>query len=481
MAGEDGAARAAAAPAATALHDEGDGVLSVLPGARRRRAGAVRGRVRPALRPGDPERHAAPARAAGLRRRPGRCPTSTASRAGSPARRRAPGPPLLLDVPCGGGTLLPLLREQGFTGVRHRERPRRGDAAPRGAAARPPRRRRDRAAARRRAGPAVRDGAVDGAVSLNGLHCMPDPQRFVRELARVVRPGGRLFLITLVSGGTRRADLSILAGRLTGIIPTAAAAAGDAAAAGCARRAGGTSSRSAARGCSGVEATRTVSARRSPPRSSPSPPRSPSRGSPSPPPSRPAGAATRASTRRCTATPATTARSARVAFGQRDLRMVLVVRGAPAPARPAALCLVLASRGRLCVVPGRARRRTCVHPRCGRGAVHPGRRVAAATAAHSARRSRRARSACRSARCAGRSRRAGDRAPDRGSLRTRGAVVGQPHCFGAAAPRPARPCRNPALRRRVFPRPLDAFVWDNAPCRGCRDAARRRSSRASSA
>ncbi|HEV2061875.1 MAG TPA: hypothetical protein VGR12_03400, partial [Solirubrobacteraceae bacterium] len=58
-------------------------------------------------------------------------------------------------------------------------------------------------------------------VSLNGLHCMPDPRAFVDELGRVVRAGGRLFLVTLVSGGTRRADLSIRAGQLTGIIPTA--------------------------------------------------------------------------------------------------------------------------------------------------------------------------------------------------------------------------------------------------------------------
>ncbi|HEX2086443.1 MAG TPA: class I SAM-dependent methyltransferase [Solirubrobacteraceae bacterium] len=129
-------------------------------------------------------------------------------------------PPWLLDVPCGGGTLLPRLREQGFAGVVIESDL--GAAMLRRAA-----QLRDRLAD----GSTVllradaqdlplRDASVDGAVSLNGLHCMPDPRAFVDELGRVVRPGGRLFLVTLVRGGTRRADLSILAGRVTGIIPT---------------------------------------------------------------------------------------------------------------------------------------------------------------------------------------------------------------------------------------------------------------------
>ena len=58
-----------------------------------------------------------------------------------------------------------------------------------------------------------------GAVSLNGLHVMPSPKRFVSELGRVIRPGGRLFMITLVSGGNRRGDAVILGGRLSGILP----------------------------------------------------------------------------------------------------------------------------------------------------------------------------------------------------------------------------------------------------------------------
>ena len=52
-------------------------------------------------------------------------------------------------------------------------------------------RRRGRAAARRRPGPAVRGRRrVDAAVSLNGLHCMPDPRAFVRG-AGARRAAGR--------------------------------------------------------------------------------------------------------------------------------------------------------------------------------------------------------------------------------------------------------------------------------------------------
>ena len=121
---------------------------------------------------------------------------------------------VLLDVPTGGGTLLPLLERAGFGG--------RVIASDLGEAM------------LRRVAPGgldvavlradaldlpLRDASVDGAVSLNGLHVMPSPHRFVAELARVIRPGGRLFLITLVSGGNHRGDAVILGGRLSGILP----------------------------------------------------------------------------------------------------------------------------------------------------------------------------------------------------------------------------------------------------------------------
>jgi len=124
-------------------------------------------------------------------------------------------PGTLLDVPCGGGSLWPRLERAGFAGrvvgvdlagamlrraAGSRGRPRvelvRGDAQALD----------------------LSDAAVDAAVSLNGLHCLPDPQRFVGELARVVRPGGHVWLLTLVSGGTRRADAVVRAGIATGIL-----------------------------------------------------------------------------------------------------------------------------------------------------------------------------------------------------------------------------------------------------------------------
>lgn len=126
------------------------------------------------------------------------------------------GPPVLLDVPTGGGTLLPRLEKAGYRG--------RVIASDLGGAML------DRA--RRRGGGLdvaylqadaqdlpLADASVDAAVSLNGLHCIPDAWAFVAELGRVIRPGGRLFLITLVSGSELRADVVIRTGRLLSIIP----------------------------------------------------------------------------------------------------------------------------------------------------------------------------------------------------------------------------------------------------------------------
>jgi SAM-dependent methyltransferase len=128
---------------------------------------------------------------------------------------------VLLDVPCGGGTMLPLLARGGLRGrvieadlgsamlARAKEMSERVPEL-------------DVALLQADAQDLpLRDASVSAAVSLNGLHCIPDPAAFCAELGRVVEPGGRLWMITLVSGGTLRADAVIAGGRVAGILPGA--------------------------------------------------------------------------------------------------------------------------------------------------------------------------------------------------------------------------------------------------------------------
>lgn len=131
--------------------------------------------------------------------------------------------PVLLDVPSGQGTMLPLLADAGYGGpvieldlsLQLLARGRDGfghshgsQAAPRvawvhGNALELP----------------LRDACMDAAVSLNGLHVMPDPARFLAELARVLQPGGDLWLVTLVDASHRRTRALLALGRGLGIIP----------------------------------------------------------------------------------------------------------------------------------------------------------------------------------------------------------------------------------------------------------------------
>jgi ubiquinone/menaquinone biosynthesis C-methylase UbiE len=118
---------------------------------------------------------------------------------------------VLLDVPCGGGTVLPMLADTGFAGTvietdmatamlkRARETEQ-----------------------RLRPGFTVRfiqadarelpleDGSVDVVISINGLHVIPEPSRFVAELARVLRPRGSLWLITPVTAPLSLRNRAIL-------------------------------------------------------------------------------------------------------------------------------------------------------------------------------------------------------------------------------------------------------------------------------
>jgi len=61
------------------------------------------------------------------------------------------------------------------------------------------------------------DNEFDLCVSFNGLHCMPDPALAVRELARCLKPSGRLIGDTIVRGAGWRQDLAVTAFRRAGL------------------------------------------------------------------------------------------------------------------------------------------------------------------------------------------------------------------------------------------------------------------------
>ena len=161
----------------------------------------------------------------------------------------------------------------------------------------------------------------------------------------------------------------------------------------------------------------------------------------------------------------------RVAFGQRELRMVLEVRtaGRWSPRGERRVCLLLRSHGRLCVVRGGYLRFTPVRgePRVIPAAVsrRDGRSLRASFSPHAL--------GLRLGRVAwALETRPGDRVPDSGWFAASVRVLGHPRCFGAAARDFRHPCRNPALRRVVFPRPVDAFLWTNSACRPLRPGPR---------
>jgi ubiquinone/menaquinone biosynthesis C-methylase UbiE len=128
----------------------------------------------------------------------------------------------ILDVPCGGGTVLALLAHTRFRGTviesdladamiqrsrtaRHRLQPDytveflQTDA---------------------RTLP-IQTATIDTIISINGLHVIPEPQRFVAELARVTRPGGSLWLITPVTSTAVRSRVILAAARALRITPAA--------------------------------------------------------------------------------------------------------------------------------------------------------------------------------------------------------------------------------------------------------------------
>jgi SAM-dependent methyltransferase len=129
--------------------------------------------------------------------------------------------PVIVDVPSGGGTLLPFLAELGYGGTvievdiasammrravqtERRLRPvgfrvyfLRSDALDLPLA----------------------DEVADVVVSINGLHVVADHGRFLAELARVTKAGGSLWLVTPVDGPSVRSRLILRAALGLGITP----------------------------------------------------------------------------------------------------------------------------------------------------------------------------------------------------------------------------------------------------------------------
>lgn len=124
----------------------------------------------------------------------------------------------VLDVPCGGGIALSGLRS--WQRIRYVG----ADASPVML---------DRAAARARerrlgvelvqadiAALPFADAEFDLALCLNGLHCVDDPATGVAELARCLRPGGRIVGTCVLRGQRRRTDVWIEALTASGYFGT---------------------------------------------------------------------------------------------------------------------------------------------------------------------------------------------------------------------------------------------------------------------
>ncbi|WP_158887186.1 class I SAM-dependent methyltransferase [Amycolatopsis anabasis] len=61
------------------------------------------------------------------------------------------------------------------------------------------------------------DAEFDLAVCFNGLHCLPDPPAAVREIARCLKPGGRLIGDCVVRSERLRSDAWLVGARAAGI------------------------------------------------------------------------------------------------------------------------------------------------------------------------------------------------------------------------------------------------------------------------
>ncbi len=63
------------------------------------------------------------------------------------------------------------------------------------------------------------DAVADVVISINGLHVVPDARRFLAEISRILKPDGRLWLITPVTAHGLRSRMILAAAAALKITP----------------------------------------------------------------------------------------------------------------------------------------------------------------------------------------------------------------------------------------------------------------------
>jgi SAM-dependent methyltransferase len=138
------------------------------------------------------------------------------------AARAASDAPLLVDLPSGGGTLLPFFAREGLEGTvvevdLAAAMLRRAVALGKSISS-------DLSAIFLRADALdlpLKPCIADVVVSINGLHVVADHRGFLEAIARIAKPSGKLWLITPVDGPSLRSRAILAAARRLGITPNA--------------------------------------------------------------------------------------------------------------------------------------------------------------------------------------------------------------------------------------------------------------------